>query len=127
MKGHKGQYQTKTIGTADDTMDANGVEVLSFTQAQEQAKELATEVLATSSGRSYGPFTVKAALDHYLTEKLGHEGRDTAENRRRLAAIAGELGEIEVSKLTKQDVSKWMREIAEHRPGFVVANSQTWI
>ena len=112
----KGDYRTETIATADDDAPANDLDVLSFHQAKDRAGERATEILAASSGRCYGPFTVKGALEHYLTEKLGHEGRDTAENRRRLAAIAEELGEIEVAKLTKQDVSAWMRKIAETPP-----------
>ena len=111
-----GNYKTETIGTADDKAPANGIDVLDFQQAQARAIERANEVLASHSGRAYGPFTVQAALDHYLTDKLGHEGRDTAENRRRLAVIADELGEIEAANLTKQDVTGWLRKIADTPP-----------
>ena len=112
----RGNYRTETIATADDEAPANDLDVLNFQQAKDRASLRATEILAASSGRSYGPFTVKDALDHYLTEKLAHEGRDTADNKRRLGRIAEDLGHIEVSKLTKQDVSGWLRTMAETPP-----------
>lgn len=112
----KQNYSVEVIGVADDTIKADGVDVLDFTQAQKRATERATEILAATSGRSYGPFAVKDALEHYQREKLGHEGRDTADNRRRLAAIAEELGEIEAAKLTKQEVSEWLRKMASTPP-----------
>src|SRR4051794_40717699 len=62
-------YKVETIGTADDTADADGVAVLSYAQAQEvaRAKRVAHERAAKGlPAEGAGPYTVKACLDEYL-------------------------------------------------------------
>lgn len=111
-----GEYKHKTIATADDGVEANGHDVLSFAQAQERIRETANEVLADTDGRVYGPLTVRKALDEYFREHLGREGRDSREARRRLNTIAEALGDIEVKKLTRRHINKWMLDMAKRPP-----------
>ena len=59
-----GQYVTETIGHADDIADADGINVLSFWQAQEKARDLlAAKSAAAPSRRGY---TVSDAIAAYL-------------------------------------------------------------
>jgi integrase len=110
-------YVVETLADADDGgREADGVEVLDFQQAQDRARERETEIKAEATGRRFGPYTVADALDDYLRDKLGREGRDSPEARRRCADIASAIGEIEVSKLTKRDIREWMEGIANSPP-----------
>ena len=62
-------YKVETIGTADDTADADGVAVLSFAQAQEAARKKRVVLDRAAKGlpgKEAGPYTVRNAIDDYL-------------------------------------------------------------
>jgi hypothetical protein len=109
-------------GAADDARDADGVSCFTFAQAQERARiffdrkgrELAGHVEPES-----GPYTVKAAIDDYLTarERRGSKGvradRYAANSR-----ILPTLGQFDVSNLTAKRIRDWLEAVAS-APKFV--------
>ena len=106
------QYAVERIGTADDMMDADGVAILDFWQAQEAAREAMVERAHHAHGK-HGPITVAAAMDEYLAF-LENNRKSAADARYRdRAFIRPTLGDIEVAKLTADHLRKWMADMAK--------------
>jgi len=106
------QYAVERIGTADDMMDADGVAILDFWQAQEAAREAMVERAHHARGK-HGPITVAAAMDEYLAF-LENNRKSAADARYRdRAFIRPTLGDIEVAKLTADHLRKWMADMAK--------------
>ena len=108
-----GVYVKRTLGLADDVLDADGVTVLNWSQAQEAAQAFDKEA-KESKGVIRGPLTVAQATERYLEAfraraKAG--GIATAEGFVR-AHILPAFGPREVSELTKDDIDHWLRKVA---------------
>ncbi len=106
------KYEVETIGPADDLSDADGVKILSFSQAQAKARELMVERANKAAGNA-GPLTVKAAVEDYIgfleaKRKSAKFSRYAAD-----AFILPELGEIEVKDLTKDRIETWHHGLAK--------------
>jgi integrase len=103
-----------SIGTTDDVVDADGVHVLSFAQAQEKAREWFAELARRDGGggQPAGPFTVKACLDEYLTWLEEHRKTARDVRYRAEALILPVLGHVECGKLTTAQIQKWHRDMA---------------
>jgi integrase len=115
LYGGRQTYQTITIAAADDLSDANGVDLLSFEQAQREARRRRDERAHESSGKGR-PVTVSVAIDRYL-EALAGRGRDTPDTRSRIhSMILPALGDIEVSQLTTERIRHWIREMVNKPP-----------
>jgi integrase len=110
------KYETHTIASADDFSDANGKTILSFAQAQQQARE---RIKA-------GPLTVQAAMADYLAY-LEAEGKPTADTRRRVNAFIcprlfdkeasdPKLGDIKIDELTTDQLRRWHAQLAKQAP-----------
>jgi hypothetical protein len=57
-----GKYAEKGLGAADDTQDADGASVLSFTQAQQKARAwFAVQARMAKGEGQLGPYTVQSA------------------------------------------------------------------
>lgn len=111
------RYAVKTIGTADDMSDADGIRVFSWSQAQAQARTLSTSLAASASGKHVGPYTVADAMDDYH-RRLDNEGRSSGDSRRRTELyITPALGNIKLSELDSERLREWLLQMAEH-PGF---------
>ena len=107
---------TETIGHADDLADADGVNVLSFWQAQEKARALQAAKSADAPSRR--GYTVADAIAAYL-EHLSDRPETQRKARQRLAAYVPEkLAKVELAKLTAADLATWLRDMAS-RPGRV--------
>jgi integrase len=102
----KQTYQVDTIAIADDLLDADGVGVLDFWQAQEQARTMREPTRRT------GAYTIKDAIDDYL---LHLEGRAThyATSRTLRAHVSLDLASRPVADLTADELRKWHRGIAK--------------
>src|SRR5690348_7229093 len=61
----KQAYEVETIGVADDFSDADGVAILSYTQAQQKARERLVRRAHAASGVTYS-LTVRQAVEAYL-------------------------------------------------------------
>jgi integrase len=110
-----GSYTIEAIGTADDTIDADGAEVLTFAQAQGIARSRFIEERRRAAGLSTqtGPYTVKDCIDEYV--KWLEENRKSARDTRWRAdaLIIPSLGGIICSKLTNTDIRKWKDKTAK--------------
>lgn len=106
-----GKYAIATLALADDLKDQrpDGINVLSFQQAQDRAIGTLEE---TAPGAPRGTLTVRKAFASYIT-KLESEGRDTKLTEQRAAAlILPELGNFQVSELTADRLRKWLTKMA---------------
>jgi integrase len=104
------KYVVETIGTADDHSDANGADILTFFQAQREAREIASK---TKAPAGTGEFTVAAAMDAYFS-RLEHEGGKsvTCDRGRAAKHILPKLGNVAVSDLMRDMLSKWLTGLA---------------
>ena len=101
-----GRRLQEKIGKADDTLDADGLTVLSFPQAQAKVREWAAVKAREMSGEvpSAGPYTVADAIRDYLNwfdrHRKGCEATRFAVN----AFILPALGEVDTRKLTRRRI-----------------------
>ena len=108
-------YRVETIGTADDTIDADGGAILSFSQAQAMARTRFVEAKRGAAGlpAQTGPFTVRHCVEEYLAwfeqnRKSAKDARWRAE-----AHILPHLGDAECRKLTTRQLVAWRDAIAK--------------
>jgi integrase len=110
-----GKYGECGLGLADDLQAADGVSVLTFSDAQAKARAWwkAAERAGLGIAPDDGAFTVAKALDSYFSdrERRGSKGldKDRAVARGR---ILPELGGVEVSQLTTKRIRDWLGDIA---------------
>ncbi|GGI23769.1 tyrosine-type recombinase/integrase [Bradyrhizobium guangdongense] len=106
------KYEVETIGPADDLSDADGVKILSFSQAQAKARELMVDRAHKAAGKA-GPLTVRAAVDAYI-EFLEAKRKSAKFSRYAADAfILPVLGEIEAKDLTKDRIETWHHGLAK--------------
>jgi integrase len=116
LYGGRQTYRTVTIAAADDISDANGVDVLSFEQAQREARRRRDERAHESAGKGARAVTVSVAIDRYL-QALAGRGRDTADTRSRIKSmILPALGNCELSQLTTERIRHWIHEMVNKPP-----------
>jgi len=121
--GHQ-TYRTVTIATADDISDANDVDVLSFEQAQREARRRRDDRVYESAGKGRA-VTVSIAIDRYL-QALAGRGRDTADTRYRIKSmILPALGDIELSQLTTERIRHWIHEMVNKPPRLRTARGKS--
>ena len=119
-----GKRSYKAIGPADDIMDADNASAISFTQAQEQARDWFSRMALggdDEDGEEAGPYTVRLAIndyfDWYASEKPSQKTRNLRDMEYRANAfILPRLGEVEVSKLTPKAIRAWRNEVAAAPP-----------
>lgn len=108
------RYIYKTLGLADDVIDADGTKVLSFFQAQELARKWAVQQLKIEQGseKYNGNLKVNDILDNYL-EWFKHERKSYKETLSVIEAhIRPVFGEMFVSALTSDKINKWKNKLA---------------
>jgi integrase len=107
-------YETETIATADDFSSANGVDVLDWQQAQEEARKRRDTRVQVGAGK--GPFTVADAIALYIGA-IAAEGRKTTDTERRASAmILPTLGSELVAELTTEKLRGWLTKLAAVPP-----------
>jgi integrase len=108
-------YRVETIATADDFSDADGVAILNFKQAQDDARKRMVARAKAAAGET-GPYTVGHALDAYL-KFLETDGRSKAAIKdacyRIEAFIRPALGNAEVASLRAERLRQWRDELSE--------------
>src|SRR5258705_2955698 len=106
IAGHyrgNGIYATEAIGAADDTLEADGVNVFDYWQAQEQALRWADRQRQIAEGRlRQGPYTVADAVKDYLAEIAAEKSPTAVPGAKYVfdAWILPYLGTIQTEKLT---------------------------
>lgn len=111
LRRHTGsnKYAVIEIGRADDASAANGVEVLSFEQAETKARAM---VNATPS--KVANLTVRDAMRLYLDHKamLGQTRTVSDVKSRGTVHILPEIGDLVISELTREMLQRWLAKMA---------------
>jgi integrase len=110
-------YNTTTIGGADDTVDADGVKVFDYWQAQEQARQWGErQRLIAAGGVRKGSYMVRDAVTDYLAEIKAEKKPEAVQSAKYKfdAWVLPELGAIELEKLTTDRINRWRNKIATH-------------
>lgn len=108
-----GSYETQRLGGADDGRAADGVDVMTFAQAQTRAREWATRQGKAAAGVVDEPWTVDDAINHYLTDYVARGGK-----ARRMTEITFEAHVPEdlrkqlLTDLTPAMIRGWHRKLA---------------
>ena len=112
-----GRYRKAKLGRADDVLDADGAQVLTFAQAQARAREWFKGQNQRALGQESDPaLTVAAATASYLGWFTAHrKGLRTAQAAIR-AHILPTLGEKLVSRLTTAELCRWHEGLAAKPP-----------
>lgn len=109
-----GRYSEAKIGMADDTLDANGLDVFSFKQAQERARAwFEAQATAALAAAPVKPYTVADATADYLADYERRGGKDPVNTRARLKRIDAVLGGVVVTELKAKQVKDWHRAMAD--------------
>jgi integrase len=114
-----GRYNETKIGIADDLLDADGLAVKSFKQAQEAIREWWRIEQRRELGHSndVGPYTISNALEDYFSERerRGSKGLDKDRAAARVR-ITPNLGSIELAKLNTKRLRDWHTDLgATHK------------
>jgi integrase len=109
----KDSYIKKMIGKADDNQDADGVTVLSFSQAQEKARAWIQAIEQQAAGHTPSKLiTVAYAAERYLEwfkeHRKGYKETLLAINAHILPALGHDL----VNELTSKQIREWLQELA---------------
>jgi integrase len=110
----------ESLGSADDYQEADGLDILTFGQAQTKAIEwfngraLESAEADGVTPLSTGPYRVSNALDDYLRD-AGRRGVKGIKIMTQTinAHIRPTLGDYEVAKLTKRRIENWLHALAE--------------
>ena len=105
------KYVLRALGSADDQQDADGVDVLTFYQAQDKARKLQEEIKA-ANGILPKPETVKEASESYLKwHREKRKGLGVVESALKVHVLP-HLGEMKLSDLTTPELRTWLEKIA---------------
>jgi len=115
------KFKKQAVGKADDILDADGVRILTHDQAVAAAqillKQMARieDLIADGEEVHAGPYTVADAWGDYI---LDAKGRGISEKNLKIyqqtydAHIGPKLGPLQVSKLSKDRITKWHQGLA---------------
>jgi integrase len=110
-----GVYATEALGIADDTVDADGVKVLDYWQAQERARRWGERQRLIAEGMlREGSYTVANAVNDYLAEIAAEKKPVAVQGAKYVfdAWILPDLGAIQVEKLTTDRINRWRNKLA---------------
>ena len=110
-----GVYATEALGIADDTLEADGVKVLDYWQAQEQARRWGQRQRLIAEGMlREGSYTVFNAVTDYLAEIQAEKSPAAVQGAKYVfdAWILPDLGAIQVEKLTTDRINRWRNKLA---------------
>lgn len=101
-----GGANQRGFAIADDHEEANGVDILTYWQAQDRAKQLARGAEAAPAA---GPVTVGAAVEAYLTVLEAKNPRTAADTKGRLKKhFLPKFGAKPLAALTKTMLDNWL-------------------
>jgi Phage integrase, N-terminal SAM-like domain len=110
-----GVYATEALGVADDTLDADGVKVLDYWQAQEHARRWGERQRLIAAGMvREGTYTVADAVKDYLAEIAAEKRPTSVRNAKYIfdASILPDLGTMQLEKLTADRLNRWRNKLA---------------
>jgi integrase len=105
-----------SLGTADDLLDADGIDTLNFAQAQEKARTWFAEVTRSRRGAPE-PMTVEQAMAAYVADYKARGGKDPKGLESTIKAhIEPKLGDKKLADLTTAVLRTWHRALATAAP-----------
>jgi integrase len=105
-----------SLGTADDFLDADGIDTLTFAQAQEKAREWFADCTRERRG-SIKPMTVAQAMAAYMADYRARGGKDPKGVESTINAhVLPKLGDRKVADLTAASIRVWHRGLATAAP-----------
>jgi len=111
-----GEYLIHRIGATDDNHEANGIDVLSFTQARKRASQYEDILEHVEVPQHPALFTVSDAVKDYLewykANRKAYEHTDYMCG----AHIIPKLGNVPVAILTTPQINKWVQDLATAPP-----------
>ena len=110
-----GVYATEALGIADDTLDADGVKVLDYWQAQGHARRWGERQRLIAEGMlREGTYSVADAVADYLAEITAEKKPAAVKGAKYVfdAWVLPELGAIQVEKLTTDRLNRWRNKLA---------------
>jgi integrase len=110
LRDEDGKYALRPLAAADDHEDANGVDVLSYFQAQDQARK-AADRWRTESGKIAPPLTVAQAAENYRNWFRQHRKSVQATESAINGHILPALGEELVGAITPSRIRSWMTDL----------------
>ncbi len=113
-----GAYRLEALGAADDHQDADGVAVLDYFQAQDEARKKAAQTVAIVKAGGEPGYTVADAMTDYIAT---YAVRGKAEGKARVewtskAHITPTLGTVALEELTTAQLRKWLDGLATTGP-----------
>ena len=109
-----GKKHYKSVGKADDLLDADGVGVLSFDQAQDKTREWFKQKAQREAGLDE-ELTVQGAVEDYLSYLRREKAATTAyvAEKRASKHILAAMGEIDVTNLTPRLIQRWLEGLVK--------------
>ncbi len=110
-------YKVESLeGRPDDVLDADGATVLTWSQAQAEARRLFArrqrEAVGLEANQRKGPYTVRDAIADYLDWLSRHRKTTRDSKYRAEALILPDLGEINLDRLSAARLRKWHEGLA---------------
>jgi integrase len=114
------KYKSETIGAADDFADADGVEVLTYHQARDWARERTQALAEETRIASLGPaVTIRSAIEEYIAARdarerghafAGSKGlKKDARSRLKHVLADEKLAAKPLAALTDDDLATWRK------------------
>ena len=104
--------QYESMGVADDMLNADGVRVLTFPQAQDKAREWFARLLDGGPTAAV-PVTVSEAWEHYRKDYRARGGKAPKMMETAVSAhVVPKLGDRRVTELTAAEIKAWHHELA---------------
>jgi len=115
-RSETGAYKKTVLGLSDDIQDADGVNVFSFSQAQEAARKWFSLQGQVEAGLGYAPtkgrYTIAMVMDEYLAWFKVHRKGLSQIQYSINAHIKPSLGHIEAAKLTPAKLRGFHEKLA---------------
>ena len=118
--GGAGRYHEHRLGAADDVRDANGLDVLSFIQAQAAARDWFDELAREQDAKGgVATKTVRNVVESYIeardareAARQGRSVKSSAAHKLTLHVLANEeLAGMELHRLTAHELRRWRAEL----------------
>jgi integrase len=108
--GKNSAYESSALGQADDTLEADGIKVLDFWQAQDAARKWAERARLIEAGVvRRGTYTVAHAVNDYLDEIRSEKRAEAVKSYEQMfkAFVLPELGAVGCDEVSRDRLLKW--------------------
>lgn len=107
------KYYWESLAKADDNLDATGIDILDYAQAQEKAKEFAKNIQNTENHVDARKYTVKNAVDDYLADFEANGKKSLYFTRNAINThILPQFENKIVDELTFRQLNAWKNKLA---------------